>query len=114
MNWSIPEGLGSTGGKCHKYRVQLLFYDVSDDVAVLDLVALESIPLETFNVPTGSPCAVVIETGPHREALDSLLNRWAESDEVLEISSETRTEGGGFLVLESASVMVVLRTDAGD
>ena len=94
-----------------KYRVQILFYSVREDEAVIDLVTLEAIPLETYSMPTGSPCAVVIEIGAYRDALDDLLNRWAEADEVLEISYESRLDGGGCLVLESPSVMVVLRTD---
>jgi hypothetical protein len=100
--------------RCQKYPVQILFYSVSGEVAMIDFVALESVALETFNVPAGFPCAVAIETGTHRDALDDLLNQWAEAGEVLEISFETGAEGGGLMMLESCSVLLVLKTDAGD
>jgi hypothetical protein len=103
-----------TENRCEKYPVQILFYSVIGEVAMIDFVALEAVALDMFNVPAGFPCAVAIETGTHRDALDDLLTRWAEAGEVLEISFETGAEGGGLMMLESGSVLLVLKTDAGD
>jgi hypothetical protein len=97
---------GASGG----HPVTLMFYEVVGDLLVLDLVTLESMYLDEDQLPPGSPCTVSIQAGPEKELLDELLRRWVLTDEPLHLSFQQR-DSGGRLVLESASVMVVLRTE---
>jgi hypothetical protein len=87
----------------------LLFYETDEGVLVLDLVTLETAWLHDGQVPQGEPFTLSIQVGPEEEILDELLRGWVTNDEMLHLSFEP-TEDGGRLVLESTSVMVVLRT----
>jgi hypothetical protein len=90
------------------YPVMLLCYQTDDGVLVLDLVTLETACLHGEQVPQGEPFTLSIQVGQEEEILDELLRGWVTSDEVLHLSFEP-TEDGGRLVLESTSVMIVLR-----
>ena len=91
------------------YPVTLLFYEIDDGVLVLDLVTLKTARLHGAQVPQGEPFTLAIQVGPEEEILDELLRGWVTNDEVLHLSLEPN-EDGGRLVLESTSVMIVLRT----
>ncbi len=91
------------------YPVMLLFYETDDGVLVLDLITLETAGLYGAQIPRGEPFTLAIQVGLEEEILDELLCGWVTNDEVLHLSFEP-TEDGGRLVLESTSVMVVLRT----
>jgi hypothetical protein len=93
------------------YPVMLLFYETDDRVLVLDMVTLDAVCLLGSRIAQGEPFTLSIQLGPDDESLTELLRRWVSNDEVLHLSFEPDTDGGR-MVLENASVMVVLRAQS--